>query len=1016
MSKGKFYGDIVLKIIVGVFLIIPTSSVYAQISLDTSLSFPNYHVEIINTEDGLPLNEIMDLHFTPSNFLWISTRAGLVRYDGRKFLPFESVKGIALTNPSFPWFYHFKSKSPVWAYSDSLSIQIDSLGTGLKTKRNAGGYTLGNRSAFVKSGISGPYYYTMVPLNDSSYYCALDESQMGLKSTKEKRLMKTPKGASRLVVARTFSIEERVFNFTLDGYILEFKLDVVDTLFRLPNFNPKAEKSFSSQVIWNYGSKSTFLFHDAILYQLTLEKGDLKIKHFAKNLPNYSYQVAEYIKDSEILFLGTKRNGLNQISKSSIKQISVLDFCSSNFDNYALAEIGEDSIMNSSGVLFHRSKASCELQFQTKLHPRTLFYDRENQRIYGSTDSGLVFYPKNKLRERPAPTSIQGASAICKTIIKHRSKLFFTMNKVGLCALENDSVEIVLKIPDLDHLFTHQLKVLSDSILVLVGSFGLLEINLNQHNYKTILGPDNGEITSVSIYHNQYWITSLGQGIFIRREGNWHSFNPEQFPELKNCHEIRFLHNRVFLPTNAGLFSFSIKDLIANSLNNDKKISGYTFGREDGLFFYEFNGRSQIASIRTEDDRLIFPNLNGLVIFDNKQFEPARIEKEVYLEYLILDKKDTCSREELRIPYNFQSLHVKIAHPFYGRSSTSNLFYRIPEISQNWNVFNPNDPIRIDRLPWGNYSLQLNIPGLANADDQVHRLLKFQISPPFYFTKTFILFLILFLMALVFLLLFIRRNKARKRQVELQKIIKERTASLEESKKNVEKALRIRDKMITVFSHDIRGPVGFFKKIVSEIQGKVVKANYTVIDNELNQLYMSSESSYETANSVIKWIEGQINPIRELKEIMDLEEIVLGLLLNKRGEFEKLKLKVNFSISEDCVFPFEKGGLEIILNNIIQNSIKYSNSKIEIKARVSQNQVHISVEDDGGGIQDYDVLNKLNKGGTVGSRLGKNGQVGAGLGLYLVREIVQRNKGSILFENYNEGLRVKIVLPIENES
>tara|TARA_R110002096_G_scaffold276109_2_gene469957 strand:- start:34691 stop:37741 length:3051 start_codon:yes stop_codon:yes gene_type:complete len=1016
MSKGKFYCENVFRNILGVFLIIHASTLYSQISLDTSLSFPNYHIKKINTEDGLPLNEIMDLHFTSTNFLWISTRAGLVRYDGRKFSPIESVNGKKITSLKYPWFYHIKGEAPILGFSRSQFLQIDSQGLGLKIRPNLGRYKLGNRSSFIRTKESETYFFTKIPTSDSSYYYGINDIDIHYKLGNERLPIKCPEGSPALRVLRTFSIQNRVFNFTSDGYFLEFKLDEIDTILRLPDFNFEAEESFPSQVIWNYGSKATFLFHNRMLYKLSLENGAFKIKYFAKNLPNYNYQVAEHIEDSEMLFLGTMRNGLIQISKSSIKQISILDFCPSNFDTYALVEIGKDSIMNSSGVLFHNNKASCELLFHKAFRPRTLFYDEESERIYGAGKKGLAYYSKSRLKERDPPIIPNVPRSACKTIIKHRSKIYFTLSSIGLCVLENDSVKEVLSIPEIYHLRTHQLKVLSDSILVLAGSFGLLEINLNQNNYKTILGPNSIEITSVNIYDEQYWITTFRQGIFIRKDGNWHSFNPEQFPELKNCHEIRFLDNRVFLPTNAGLFSFYIKEVIANSLNNDKKIAGYTFGKEDGLFSYEFNGRSQIASIHTEDDKLIFPNLNGIVIFDNKQFQPPRINKEVYLEYLILDKKDTCSPNELNFPHNFQSLHAKVTHPFYGRASNSKLFYRIPEISQNWNSFNPDDPIRIDRLPWGNYSLQLNIPGVAASEDQIQSLFKFSVSPPFYLTPSFILIVLLSIAALIFSLFFISAKRERRREIELESIIQERTNSLAESKKNVEKAIRIRDKMITVFSHDIRGPLGFFKKIVSEIQDKVAKTNFRDIENELNQLYMSSESSYETASSVIKWIEGQINPLVELKEIMDLEEIVLGLLLNKRGEFEKLNLKVNFSISEDCKFPFEKGGLEIILNNIIQNSIKYANSKIEIKAKVSQNQVHISVEDDGGGIQDLDVLNKLNKGGTVESRLGKNGQVGAGLGLYLVREIVHRNNGSILFENYNQGLKVNISLAYDPDS
>mgnify|MGYP003632903078 CR=1 FL=1 len=1012
---SKQISDVSHRIRILVIFLFQGLLVYSQASIDTNLRFPFYHLIKINSEDGLPSNEILDLHFSRDKFLWILTRSGLVRFDGRKFIPIESVSGQKIQKYDLPWLYNLMDHSTVFPHSKNGMIEIDSMGLGLKIRPFTKEFSFGNRGAYSKTRKNRSYSLNMIPPNDSSYYCGLESGYLGFKQGDQIMPLKIKNTEPRLRALRTFEIEGRVFNLTTDGFLLELVVDRVDTLFKWPNFNLESEERFPSQIIWKYRSKYCFIFQNGVLFRLSIQDTDLHIQPVAKNLPNYVYQTAQYNEDSELLFLGTRRNGLIQIYKSSIRQVSVLDFCPVNFDNYALVEIGKDSIMNSSGVLFHNNKADCALEFHTEFHPRTLFYDEENQRIYGSTSSGLAYYSKQELRKKLAPTILPGVKGPCKTIIKHRSKIFFTIGGIGLCVLKKDSVKIVLKIPELTNFHTHQLKAVSDSILFVAGDFGLIQINLNQNNYQIIQCPKNSEVTSISFWNDDYWITTLGKGIFIKNKGIWHSFKPNLFPDLENCHEIKFMGDKVFLPTNSGLFAFNIADVYANCQGKEEVIKAYTFGKEDGLFFYEFNGRSQNASIHTEDDKLIFPNLNGIVVFHNELFFDQESSEKVFLEYLILNKRDTISKADLYLPYNFQSLHAKITHPFYGRSRDSKLFYRIPEISENWNSFNPNDPIRIDRLAWGSYTLQLNIPGVKSANSRIQNLFEFNISPPFYYTKTFLLVLLLFLIGLISILFIRTKKKAKQRQIELEKIIKERTDSLAKSKKNVERALRIRDKMITVFSHDIRGPLAFFKRIVSEAQEKAVRWNYEKIEQDLNELYMSSESSYETANSLIKWIEGQINPQRELREMVELEELVLSVLLNKSVEIKKLNLEVDFSISEQCKFLFEKGGLKIILNNIIQNSIKYTNGMISIKGEVFQSKVHIVLEDDGGGIQDPNVLYKLNIGGTVQSRLGKNGQVGAGLGLFMVREIVQRNHGSIQFKNYSQGLRVTIILPLESD-
>ena len=108
---------------------------------------------------------------------------------------------------------------------------------------------------------------------------------------------------------------------------------------------------------------------------------------------------------------------------------------------------------------------------------------------------------------------------------------------------------------------------------------------------------------------------------------------------------------------------------------------------------------------------------------------------------------------------------------------------------------------------------------------------------------------------------------------------------------------------------------------------------------------------------------------------------------------------------------FNRQILKIIFVNLISNSIKYSkeNKPANIKVRLYSNNydVFLEVEDDGIGIDLESGQKKLfNLFNEV------NGTKGYGVGLFLIRKIVDKNKGKIEVESkVDEGSLFKITMP-----
>ena len=114
-----------------------------------------------------------------------------------------------------------------------------------------------------------------------------------------------------------------------------------------------------------------------------------------------------------------------------------------------------------------------------------------------------------------------------------------------------------------------------------------------------------------------------------------------------------------------------------------------------------------------------------------------------------------------------------------------------------------------------------------------------------------------------------------------------------------------------------------------------------------------------------------------------------------------------------------KDGLRQVFINLIDNAIKYCQEKdkieVVLRAEVSKNVVHAQVSDSGQGIPEEDLERIFDKGYTVeGTRGRKPKGGGQGLGLYIVKLIVEKHKGRMAVESQlGEGTTFTLTLPIQ---
>lgn len=147
-------------------------------------------------------------------------------------------------------------------------------------------------------------------------------------------------------------------------------------------------------------------------------------------------------------------------------------------------------------------------------------------------------------------------------------------------------------------------------------------------------------------------------------------------------------------------------------------------------------------------------------------------------------------------------------------------------------------------------------------------------------------------------------------------------------------------------------------------------------------------------------------------EDVNLSELVETSIAEYKNRFSSPQFIKN--INENNFIIGDRMLLQIAVNNLMDNAIKYSpkESEILINLFVRNNQSTLQVIDKGKGISQLDKQKIFDKFYRVGNAATK-GAKGTGLGLYLTKNIIGKHKGNIsVTDNLPNGSNFEIILPL----
>ena len=223
---------------------------------------------------------------------------------------------------------------------------------------------------------------------------------------------------------------------------------------------------------------------------------------------------------------------------------------------------------------------------------------------------------------------------------------------------------------------------------------------------------------------------------------------------------------------------------------------------------------------------------------------------------------------------------------------------------------------------------------------------------------------------------------------------------------------QVRFQFLSVLSHELKSPLNAIEGYLRIMQDKQVGEN-------INDYMTMVERSMER----IKGMRGLIMDLLDLTRIEsgkkkrdlrrnDITEIAKVSIHTMEPLAIQKGIRIHLDFEDELYLKSDTAEMEIIFNNLISNAVKYNKEGGEVFIRIhdKQQEALIEVEDTGIGMNAEDVQNLFQE--FVRIRNAKTRDItGSGLGLSIVKKLVDLNHGTIEVESKpDEGTKFRVVL------
>lgn len=223
-------------------------------------------------------------------------------------------------------------------------------------------------------------------------------------------------------------------------------------------------------------------------------------------------------------------------------------------------------------------------------------------------------------------------------------------------------------------------------------------------------------------------------------------------------------------------------------------------------------------------------------------------------------------------------------------------------------------------------------------------------------------------------------------------------------------AIKKRNQLLNIAMHELKGPL-----TTIPIRADLIKEekNSDTIESMCEQIKTASLKMNRTINELLESARMEIGDIQLRLVMLDFANIAERVVATNQHLADKRNQRLNLTIDNHPIGRADENKLGEIIDNLINNAIKYSPEYTEIKVTVAErnSKAIIEIKDEGIGLTPRDK-SQLFQRFTRLNTYPTGGQDSVGIGLYTVKKLVEAHNGNIRAESEGKGKGTEFIAEI----
>ncbi len=590
--------------------------------------------------------------------------------------------------------------------------------------------------------------------------------------------------------------------------------------------------------------------------------------------------------------------------------------------------------------------------------------------------------------------------------------------------------------------------------------------------------PNNYITSVVEDSKGNIWVGTYGGGIaqcIETSDGNY-SFNTlTQKNGLANNVVYSILcddKDNLWITTENGLSKYSQADqhfinyYKQDGLRNNQYYWSSSFKDKDGtLYFGGLNGLNYCHPHNITN----YPFSANTSITALKIFNNIVSPNEIYNKTIPLTKA-TFATDTILLSYKDNSFSLEFSALNYLHSSKIKYAYKLVGFDKDWILADAKQRIAsYTNLAGGDYTFQVKSTNLEGQWSQKITEVKLIIIPPYWQTLWFKLLTIIIFIILISGYIQYRSFRISAQKKRLEQLVKDRTLEIEEKNKQLEdNAQRLidsnmqlehrsaqieqqktqledqnkeiisqRDQLLalneeiegihqmrmqffTNISHEFRTPLTLILSPVERLINESKNAFPDAVMSTLNVIKRNADRLLLLTNQILTFRKMEAGKLKVILNQGKLNEVVseIAQAFNELANKKNIDYQINIAEADYSGY-YDKIKLENILFNLLSNAFKFTSNEGNVSLNlklIRKNEwgrgIEIQVSDTGDGIKEEDLAKVFERFYRAENQIGS----GTGIGLSLVKELIEKQNGTITAQSeWGEGTCFTITLPIEEK-